>query len=282
MVKTAPDRYRGASAWKDRDMSAEPIRFDDGAAYETTMGAWSQLVGRDFLDWLEPGRDLRWVDVGCGNGAFTELIVERCSPAQVHGIDPSDGQISYAKTRPGAKTAHFQTGDALSLPFEDGRFDIAIMALVLFFVPDPKRGLDEMIRVTRRGGLVAAYVWDFPGGGFPMEAIQAEMRAGGITPALPPHAEIARAEALHALWSQAGLERIEQRAVPVQRSFADFDHFWEAGIGIGSMKATVAGMDPAARDKLKARVRARLAPPDTDGRIIHSACANAIRGYLPS
>src|SRR5215218_4461505 len=72
-------------------LMTDPIRFDDGAAYERYMGKWSQLAGETFLDWLAPNSGLRWLDVGCGNGAFTEMLVERCAPASVHGIDPSRG-----------------------------------------------------------------------------------------------------------------------------------------------------------------------------------------------
>ena len=67
----------------------QQIRFDDGAAYERMMGIWSRIVGDVFLDWLGPRSGLQWIDVGCGNGAFTELIVARCAPAEVQGIDPS-------------------------------------------------------------------------------------------------------------------------------------------------------------------------------------------------
>jgi ubiquinone/menaquinone biosynthesis C-methylase UbiE len=87
---------------------AEPqIRFNDGAAYERMMGVWSRLAGEIFLDWLAPRPGLRWIDVGCGNGAFTELIVERCAPAEVQGIDPSDGQLAYARARPTTRIAQF-------------------------------------------------------------------------------------------------------------------------------------------------------------------------------
>ena len=54
-------------------MTERQIRFDDGASYERMMGVWSKLAGNVFLDWLKPGSGLRWVDVGCGNGAFSEL-----------------------------------------------------------------------------------------------------------------------------------------------------------------------------------------------------------------
>lgn len=259
-------------------MAAEPIRFDDGAAYERGMGAWSQIVGREFLDWLAPHPGLRWLDIGCGNGAFTELILQRCAPREVQGIDPSAAQITFASARAGTNGAHFQTGDAMALPFDADRFDIAVMALVIFFVPEPRAGIAEMVRIVRPGGLVAAYAWDILGGGFPLEPVQAELRAGGIVPALPPHPEAAGAEAMRALWSETGLEEIEQRVFTVRRTFQDFDEFWSATVGMGSMKAIFDRMPPAELDQFRTRVRARLAPSDPSGRIVHSARANAIKG----
>src|SRR6266851_2515497 len=112
-------------------MVEHQIRFNDGAAYERMMGRWSWLAGEIFLDWLRPRAGLRWIDVGCGNGAFTELIVARCAPAEVQGIDPSDGQLAYARTRGGAAMAKFRKGDAMALPFADRSFDVASMALVI-------------------------------------------------------------------------------------------------------------------------------------------------------
>ena len=137
---------------------AEPqIRFDDGAAYERMMGVWTRLVGQIFLDWLAPPQNLKWLDVGCGNGAFTELIVERCAPAEVQGIDPSEGQLAFARTRPAARKAEFRLGDAMALPFPAKSFDAAVMALVLVFVPEPAKGVAEMARVVRPGGNLVAF-----------------------------------------------------------------------------------------------------------------------------
>ncbi len=109
--------------------------FTDGKAYERLMGRWSQVVGVKFIDWLGAPKGLRWIDVGCGNGAFTEVLIARAAPAAVTGIDPSDGQISYARTRPATKLAQFRVADAQELPFDDNSFDAASMALVITFVP---------------------------------------------------------------------------------------------------------------------------------------------------
>ena len=87
------------------------ITFDDGAAYERYMGKWSQLAGETFLDWLAPKPGLRWLDVGCGNGAFTEMLVERCAPVSVEGIDPSEAQLAYAARE--ARCASHSLGRAM-------------------------------------------------------------------------------------------------------------------------------------------------------------------------
>jgi SAM-dependent methyltransferase len=250
-------------------MIQQPIRFDDGAAYERMMGAWSQLVGPVFLDWLSPATGQRWIDVGCGSGAFTEQLIQRCAPVEAQGIDPS-----------GAAGAVFLQGDAMVLPFEADRFDAAVMALVIHFVPDPAKGVGEMTRVVRPCGLVAAYVWDALGGGDPMEPIRTEMRALGLTPAAPPSVHASRMEALHGLWTDAGLEGIETRAITVRRSFDSFDNFWKMSTATAGVRPTLELMEADAIAELKERVRGRL-PADGQGRITFGACANAIKGHVP-
>jgi ubiquinone/menaquinone biosynthesis C-methylase UbiE len=171
-------------------MTTEPqIRFEDGAAYERMMGVWSRSAGQIFLDWLAPKPGLSWIDVGCGNGAFTELLVERSAPAAIEGVDPSEAQIAFARKRPAARLAKFQHGDAMALPFADDAFDAAVMALVIFFVPEPAKGVAEMVRVAKPAGSVSAYAWDVMGGGLPFASIVAEMRAMDMTPPLPPRPE---------------------------------------------------------------------------------------------
>jgi ubiquinone/menaquinone biosynthesis C-methylase UbiE len=258
-------------------MAESQIRFDDGAAYERMMGTWSRLAGMVFLDWLAPRSGLRWIDVGCGNGAFTELIVVRCEPTQVQGIDPSEAQLAFARSRPAARVAQFDQGDAMALPFPDNRFDVAVMALVIFFVPDPAKGVAEMARVVRPGGIVAAYAWDLLGGGFPNEPIQAELRAMGVVPMRPPSPTASRMEVLRELWSNAGIEAIETREISVERTFKDFDDFWSISALGSSVAATLASMSSGDIEGLKSRVRAKL-PADATGHITFGARANAIKG----
>lgn len=239
-------------------MVADQIRFDDGAAYERYMGKWSRLVGEAFLDWLAPKSDLRWLDVGCGSGAFTEMLIERCAPVSVQGIDPSDGQLTYARARSASGVAQFRPGDAMAVPFADDTFDAAVMPLVIFFVPDPATGAAEMARVVCAGGLVTAYAWDMFGGGFPYEALKVEMRGLGVVVPEPPSPGASRIDALRELWTGAGLEGVETRQISVQRTFAGFDDYWTTILGGASAGPKLAAMSSADLALLKARLRAQL------------------------
>jgi ubiquinone/menaquinone biosynthesis C-methylase UbiE len=260
-------------------MNDPPIRFDDGAAYERGMGPWSRLVAEIFLDWLAPPRGLRWIDVGCGNGVFSELLAERCAPAELHGIDPSEGQLAFARTRPAARVAQFRVGDAVALPFPDSRFDAAVMALVIFFLPEPEQGVAEMARVVRSGGTVATYAWDYAGHGNPTYPILSEIRAMGRTPAVPPSVSASRIDVLCDLWAKKGIEAVETREITVTRTFADFAALWTSSLAHPAVAAVVATMTADEVEQLKERVRARL-PADAEGRITYAAHANAIKGRV--
>jgi SAM-dependent methyltransferase len=262
-------------------MVTDQIRFDDGAAYERYMGKWSRLAGEVFLDWLAPEPGLRWLDVGCGNGAFTERLVERCAPLSVEGIDPSEAQLAYARTRPALRAARFRQADAMAQPFPDNTFDVAVMPLVIFFVPDPAQGVAEMARVVCPGGTVAAYAWDVFGGGFPYDALQAEMREMGVAVPVPPSLDASRIDAMRDLWTGAGLDAVETREITVQRTFADFEDYWTTIRGGASVRPKLATMASEDLSQLQARMRARL-PADAAGRITYRAWANAVKGRVPA
>jgi ubiquinone/menaquinone biosynthesis C-methylase UbiE len=262
-------------------MSDTAQLFNDGQAYERLMGRWSQIVGRQFLDWLGQPKGLRWLDVGCGNGAFTEVLIERCAPASVAAIDPSEGQIAFARSRPGAKLAEFRVGDAQSLPYGDAEFDVATMALVISFIPDPARAVREMARVVRSGGWAATYMWDFESNGAPIGPMYLALEAIGMPRSRPPNWQAASQQAMRGLWESAGMQSVETRAIRIPVSFANFEDFWASNaVPVGPQGQAIAKLSAADRERLRNRLREQL-PTGQDGRITYEASANAVKGRVP-
>jgi ubiquinone/menaquinone biosynthesis C-methylase UbiE len=105
-----------------------------------------------------------WADVGCGTGALASAILNGCEPASVDGIDSSEGFVSKARSRIADTRARFEMGNATDLPWESAAYDVTVSGLVLNFVRDHEAMTREMARVTRSGGRVAAYVWNYVGG----------------------------------------------------------------------------------------------------------------------
>jgi ubiquinone/menaquinone biosynthesis C-methylase UbiE len=253
------------------------LRFDDGAAYEAMMGRWSALVAAPFLDWLALPPGLAWLDDGCGNGAFTEVLVARQGPLSVVGVDASPAQLAFARQRPGVPGAQFLEGDAQVLPLQDASVDAAVMALVLFFLPDPVRGLQEMLRVVRPGGTIAAYHWDMAGGGFPLQPVLDAVRAEGHAAQQPPSAWTSALDASDQLWRQVGLVEVETRQFEVRRAFDSFDDFWRSTQGSPRLRQLFASLDPDALQRLRERVRATVGGAADEQLVLH-ARANAVKG----
>jgi SAM-dependent methyltransferase len=165
----------------------------------------------------------------------------------------------------------------MSLPIPDQSVDVAAMALVIFFVPDPAKGVSEMARVVKPGGLVTAYAWDLMGGGFPFNAMQTAMNEMGIPPTFPPNAAISRIEAMRELWAGAGLESVETTEYTIDRTYDDFEDLWVTSCLTSSVAPKLKVMDPSAVEELKSRLRA-CSPADRSGRITCSARVTAVKG----
>lgn len=256
------------------------IQFEDGAAYERYMGRWSHLAGEAFLRWLAPPPRLRWLDVGCGNGAFTEMVVEQCRPASVAGIDPSLPQLAYARTRPSLRAATFHQGDAMALPFPDAAFDAAVMPLVIFFLPDPGQGVAEMARVVAPGGIVSSYGWDMTRGGFPYESLFQAMRAMDLSIPAPPSPDASAIDRLQQFWHEAGLEAVATTEILLERPFPSFADYWATVLGAASVGKQLRALSAIDVARLQDRLQAEL-PTDAAGRITLMARANAVKGYVP-
>lgn len=255
--------------------------FDDGAAYEQMMGRWSVLVASPFLDWLAVPEGLDWLDAGCGNGAFTEALVSRQRPRSVTGVDPAPAQLAFARQRPATAGVRFLEGDAQALPLSDASVDVAAMALVLFFLPDPMQGLRELVRVVRPGGTICAYHWDLAAGGFPLQHIIDAVRTEGHHSPEPPSAWVACAEASRDLWRSIGLVDVQTCRFEVRRSFESFDEFWRTAHGSPRLRDLFASLPPAGLQRLQERVREAIGATPGEPLVLKAA-ANAVKGRVPS
>jgi SAM-dependent methyltransferase len=251
------------------------------AAYERFMGRWSRLVARECVTWLDVEARARWLDVGCGTGALAETVLDTAAPEQVTGADPSEPFVGAARERLAGRPAEFVVADAQALPFDDGSFDAAVAGLVLNFVPHPAAGLAEMARVTRPGGVVAGYVWDYAEG---MEFLRSFWDAALVVDERAQAEDegrrfpLCRPEPLEALFRDAGLSDVEVRPIDVPTRFTSFDDLWTPFLGgKAPAPAFVMSLGPEQREALRERLHASL-PVAADGSIPLTARAWAARG----
>jgi SAM-dependent methyltransferase len=119
---------------------------------------WSPVIrlpGRRLLEALPWDRVSRVLDVGTGTGALIPEILNLAPPARVIGIDPSFGMLARAR---GAGVP-LVAMDAMALGVRTGTFDVAVLAFVLFHVPDPPAALAEVRRALRHRGSVGMTTW---------------------------------------------------------------------------------------------------------------------------
>lgn len=255
-----------------------------GKLYEPYVGRWSRLVAKEFVAWLEMPPNLDWLDVGCGTGALTEVILKHVNPLSVKGMDPSAGFIEHAKAHITDPRATFDVADAQSLPLESARVRVAVAGLVLNFVPNPSLAVREMARAVQPSGVVAAYVWDYAekmqlmryfwDAAVELDRAAFELDEGRRFPICQP-------DALRRLFAQAGLLEVQVRPIDVTTRFRDFDDYWTPFLG-GQAPAPGYAMSLTAegRAALRERIRAKL-PIASDGSIDLIARAWAVRGRTP-
>lgn len=161
-------------------------------------------------------------------------------------------------------------------------FDASVSGLVLNFLRRPARGVEEMKRVSRPGG-IAAYVWDYAG---EMQLIRRFWDAAvTVDPAAAQLDEgrrfpIAGRDALARVFIEADLKLVETRPIDIETSFHDFDELWLPFLGgQGPAPAYVASLSDVHREEMRNRLRQSV-PVGADGRISLVARAWAVRGRV--
>ncbi len=258
-------------------------RWGSGYQYERYVGRWSRLVAREFLSWLVVSPGSTWVDVGCGTGGLVEGILTQRSPHAVIGSDRSEGFASAAQRHIKDARAHFVVGDATKLPLDGSIYDVTVSGLVLNFVPDHKAMVREMARVTKSGGKVAAYVWDYAGG---MEMMRHFWDAAV---AVSPHAAkldqgnrfpVCQPKPLRKLFQDVGLKKTVVRAINIPTVFRNFEEYWTPFLGNqGSAPTYLASVHEETQERIRELLQERL-ESDEDGTITMVAKAWAVQGTV--
>jgi SAM-dependent methyltransferase len=230
--------------------------------------------------WLNVRPNAFWLDVGCGTGALSQTIVERCSPRALLGIDRSPGFVQAASAAV-ARPAAFAVADAQGLPVRTASIDAAVSALALNFIPDVRQAAAEVVRVVRPAGTVAAYVWDYADGMqfmrvFWDEAVALRQEASRLDEA--HRFPICRADPLRELFESVGLDAVSVAPIDAATVFEDFADYWSPFLGgQGPAPAYVMSLSEADREALRQRLEQRLAPdPGTPIRL--TARAWAVKG----
>ena len=252
------------------------------------MGRWSRLVAAQFLDWLALPAAGRLLEIACGTGALSAAILAQTAPATLIALDRSTSFLAVARhalarhavARRAVPAVHLAACDAAALPLPAAQFDAVLSGLALNFFPDPAAALRQMRRAVRPGGLVAGYIWDYPGG---MQMLRAFWDAAA---ALDPAARALDQGRRHpyddavlaALFRDAGLRAVQTTAVEVPTRYRDFDDYWLPFLdGPSAAPAYLRTLTPPQQDALAARLRDTL-PRDADGGIPLTARAWAVRG----
>jgi len=262
-------------------MTGSASVWASGDAYEPFVGRWSRLVAREFLRWLNVPPERDWLDVGCGTGALSQTILDLTAPKSVMGVDRSEDFLAHTRQKVTHPSARFEVADAQAMPLESEAYDAAVSGLMLNFLPQPEKGAAEMTRVTRPGGTVAVYLWDYAGEMHLMRYFWDA--AAAVNPAAQPLDEgvrfpLCNPDPLVALFKSAGLKQVETRAIDVPTVFRDFDDYWSPFLGgQGPAPGYVMSLDEQSRAVLRERIRAQL-PTQSDGSIHLIARAWAVRG----
>jgi SAM-dependent methyltransferase len=252
-------------------------------AYENFMGRWSRRLAEKFLGWLAVPPGQVWLDLGCGTGAMTGLILQGYQPAKIYAVDASPVFIEHARQSIRDPRAHFSVGLAQSLTLPAHSVDVTASGLMLNFVPEPRAAVLEMLKVTRPGGTIGIFVWDYAGG---MQMLRYFFDAAiALNPAAHEVDEgerfwVCRPGNLEQLVTEAGLRQVEGAALEINTRFASFYDYWQPFLGgVGPASIYALSLNPTDRRALKERLRHNL-PTAADGTIALTATAWAVKGTV--
>jgi ubiquinone/menaquinone biosynthesis C-methylase UbiE len=247
------------------------------------MGRWSATLAPAFLRFACRNPPKSVLDIGCGTGSLLLALVKAFSHSRLTGIDPCLPFIEHARATLGPSASDYVIGTAENVPFRDGVFDCCLSLLVLHEIRDRGAALQEMHRVTKPGGIVAASQWDFKDG-MPMISVLHQALAA-VAPDLGERTNSASARAftslneLEAAWGLAGLQEVETARLAITLSFKNFADFWSPVLaGSTPTTAIVATLPPDTREAVGRKLKELIPEARNGGAFSFPASAFAIAG----
>ncbi len=245
--------------------------------YDRFMGRYVPVLAAALADAAGVAPGMRVLDVGCGPGGLTSELYRRVGAENVAAIDPASQFVAACRERhPGADV---RQGVAEELPWFDGEFDAALSSLVIAFMRDPDQGVDEMARVTRPGGTLAACMWNLDTGGMTMLRIfwsavrQVRPSAEGEWPRPGT-----REGDIVARFERAGLVDVVSSVLVASAQYSGFDDYWEPfTFAVGPAGQYLATLSVEEQDQVREACRAQL----PEGSFTLEARAWCARGTVP-
>jgi SAM-dependent methyltransferase len=265
------------------DASGQDSVFSEAQAYEHFMGRWSRRMAPLLVQFAGVHDGDTVLDVGSGTGALTAAVAKIAPSSRIVGIDPAAPYVARAQSQHGSNRIRFEVGDAQQMRFDVAMFDRTLSLFVVNFIPDARKALGEMKRVTKPKGVVAAAVWDYGDG---MEMLRVFWdEAVALAPASAAKDErnmpLCRRGELEALWRELGLQDVVEEGLTIETRFASFDDFWTPFLEKqGPAGAYTASLSAEDREALRLRLRRRVLGIGPDRVIVMHARAWAVRGTL--
>lgn len=260
-------------------MATRPENWTSANTYERFMGRWSAEVAIRFMEYLAIPSEQVWLDIGCGTGALTRTILAHQNPKMLVGLEPSINFVQYAAQH--INKARFLVADGVLLPIGECKFDVIVSGLALNFMPKPEQALSEMYRITKSGGTVAAYVWDYAG---KMEFLRyfwdaaVELDSDAKLLHEGSRFPLCQAEPLQQLWQSTGFNDVSVDTLDIPTIFPSFDAYWQP-FTLGNFPAPQYAMslDETRLNRLRDLLQKNV-PVAADGSIHLAARVWAVRG----
>ena len=278
------------------DQQLEQIRDQQKQSWNKFSAGWKKWdellmdflkpVGDEIIRLLNPKKDDVVLDVASGTGEPGLTIAAKLSGGKVIITDLADHMLEIARenaTSRGIENIETVTCDVCDLPFPDNTFDAISCRFGFMFFPDMLLAANEMVRVLKPGGKIAASVWNVPEKNFWVTAIMSTINKNMELPPPPPGSpgmfRCAKDGFISDIFSQAGLKNISQTEIFGKLNCKTIDAYWGMQTEVGApIVAALSKASDDMKEKIKIETYSALSQKYPDGNINIDSSALVIYG----